>query len=296
MANKKKYKYAAGSFAPEGGGFLQKVKEFFSEIGEVISEQLGGVKKPKYSSMSDYDRRREQKRLESARKEKLLFAAILILPLIAALVMVASCNCDACSSCEGCSSCERDENIPLTRQDEEFRKVFDEAEEVFSWFTGCNEPRYDEEDYQLGRYEGEYYYRVTERGIESLDELRAVCSEHFTEELVEELLATRVYGDVYLFAEFEGKLYYYGGFVGAAEWTIGERVGRITSQSETEMVYSMEMSYDYYSHTFETSFDYIYTLCEDGIWRFSKFELPAELIALEMFGDGTNGSPEESQQ
>lgn len=296
MANNKKYKYAKGSFTPPGGGFFDKVKDFFSEVLDVISEQLGGSRQSKRSNMTDYQRQKERLRREKARNEKLLLAAILILPLIAAIIMVASCNCEACDSCKGCSACEIENNIPLTKQDEEFREVFDEAEEVYSWFTGCNEPRYDSSDSRPGSYEGEFYYRVTERGIETLDELRAVCSEHFTDDIVNKLMSTRVYGDVLLFTEFDGKLYYYGSYVGAAEWTIGERVGHITAQSDTELTYSLEITHDYHSYTFETSFDYIYTLCDDGVWRFSKFELPAQVLALEMFGDGTNGSPEESLQ
>lgn len=160
---------------------------------------------------------------------------------------------------------------------------FAEAERIYAWFAGCGRPSCDTSD--AVDVEGTIYVRVTESGLVNMDALRTRLGELFSPEIAEELLATVVYSGAPVFREIDGRLYCCSESYGQVPYDLGERIGTIDSQVGTEMVYRVDVTYDYYASSFAASCDYHLLLGEDGKWRFQDFELPALLIAGQMFSD-----------
>ena len=158
---------------------------------------------------------------------------------------------------------------------------FAEAELIFAWFSGCARPSCDSSDtVDTG---DAVYVRVTEPGLDSADALRARLNEYFAPELTDALMDTVVYSGAPMFRNIDGVLYCCREVNGKVPHDIGERIGTVDSQTDTEMVYRVDVVYDYYASAFAASYDYHLVKGEDGVWRFMDFKLPALLIADQMF-------------
>lgn len=167
-------------------------------------------------------------------------------------------------------------------------KLIAEAEIPYSWFDGCGKPATDSGDIRtVGDIE---YVRVIEPGAYSPAELRATLEALFTQDIVEALLITEAAKSYPMFREYDGMIYMFRGAVGEVPRDIGERTGSLVSQDEREIVYHLALTYKYYNSTYSAEYDYKLTLGEDGVWRFSRFRLPAMLLAEQMF---TYEQPEE---
>lgn len=182
----------------------------------------------------------------------------------------------------GCSDTgSEDQSGSQESKDDWIVELFTKAEFTYSWFTGCGQPATNDEDV---KYDGENaYVRVTESGVSDLAALRQRLADSFTETTVNSLMSTEVFAGMPLFRDFDGALYVFGDIVGAVPHDIGDRVGTVTSQTENEISYHVDMTYEYYDTEYSAQYDYKLTLGEDGVWRFSHFQLPALLIAEEMF-------------
>lgn len=197
----------------------------------------------------------------------LLCAAILIMPL---------CACGDDPS-EETAAQTIDVNSGVSWVDD----LFEEAELLYSWFTGCNRPRFDSGSaVQSGDAE---YVRVTESGLNCIDDLRVRLSRVFSQGIVDSLMNTVVYSGAPMFCDIDGVLHYCTAMQGEVPWDIGTRIGSIVSQSDTEIIYRIEMTYEYYASSFSSAYDYRIVPGEDGQWRFTDFRLPAMLIAEAMF-------------
>ncbi len=86
-------------------------------------------------------------------------------------------------------------------------EMFKKAEVTASYFTGYARDVYGDESIE---YEGVRYDRFTV--CDSLEEIRAIVSESFDEQLTERFMSTMVDG-LPLYVEKEGKLYRFGGYV-----------------------------------------------------------------------------------
>ncbi len=166
-------------------------------------------------------------------------------------------------------------------------RQFAEAEEMYAWFAGCCKPSCDMS--ATADVDGTVYVRVTEPGLSDMTALRSGLEEMFSVEIVDDLMNTEVYSGAPVFREIDGRLYCCSESSGQVPHDLGERIGTIDSQVGTEMIYRVDVTYDYYSSSFAASCDYQLLLGEDGKWRFQNFELPALLIAEKMFTD----TPEE---
>ena len=163
---------------------------------------------------------------------------------------------------------------------------FAEAEKLYSWFTGCGKPACDKSDtMQAG---DTVYVRVTEPGLTDMSALNKRLNEHFTEDIAASLVKSVVYSDFPFFRDFDGALYFCTDASGQVPWDIGQRTASIISQTDSEIVYHLDISHDYYSSAFAASYDYWLVLGEDGQWRFASFRLPALLIAEQMFQSDHN--------
>ena len=160
---------------------------------------------------------------------------------------------------------------------------FAEAEEMYAWFAGCGKPACDMSDSR--DVEGTVYVRVTQPGLSDMTALRSRLEEMFSVEIVDGLMETVVYSGAPMFREIDGRLYCCRESYGQVPYDLGERIGTIDSQVGTEMVYRVDITYDYYASSFAASCDYHLLLDEDGKWRFQDFQLPALLIAEQMFTD-----------
>lgn len=166
-------------------------------------------------------------------------------------------------------------------------RQFAEAEQMYAWFAGCSRPACDMSS--AVDIEGTAYVRVIEPGLNDLASLKARLDELFAVEIAEELMETVVYSGAPVFRDIDGVLHCCRESYGQVPHDLGERIGTIDSQVGTEMVYRVDVTYDYYASSFAASCDYSLLLGEDGKWRFQNFELPALLIAEQMFTD----TPEE---
>ena len=166
-------------------------------------------------------------------------------------------------------------------------RQFAEAEELYAWFVGCARPACNTAD--TVEVDGTVYERVTEPFLTDSAALRARLDTLFVPAIAEELMAAEVYSGAPVFRDIDGKLYCCREAFGQVPHDIGERIGTIDSQMGTEMVYRVDITYDYYASSFAASCDYTLLLGEDGKWRFETFRLPALLIAEQMFqsDDGT---------
>lgn len=196
----------------------------------------------------------------------LLCALIILLPLTA-------CGKDETSTDEPQSEVQSEHSW--------LDEKFSEAELLCSWFTGCDRPATDASDTK--EKDGAAYARVIENGLTDREALRARIRAVFTEEITAELMETEVYTGAPVFRDFDGKLYFCTESLGLVPSNIGERSGEIISRSDIELVYRMDIKYDYYASSFSASYDYVLTLGEDSKWYFSSFKLPAMLIAEQMF-------------
>jgi len=160
---------------------------------------------------------------------------------------------------------------------------FAEAERIYAWFAGCGRPACSPAD--TVDMDGTVYVRVAEAGLGDMAALRARLEELFSAEIVELLLETVVYSGAPVFREVDGRLYCCSESYGQVPYDLGERIGTVDSENGTEMVYRVDVTYDYYASSFAASCDYSLLLGEDGKWRFQNFELPALLIAGQMFTD-----------
>lgn len=162
-------------------------------------------------------------------------------------------------------------------------RQFAEAERMYAWFAGCGKPACSAAD--AAEIDGTVYHRVAETGLSDMAALRARLEEKFAVEIVDALMETVVYSGVPMFRDIDGRLYCCSESYGQVPYDLGERIGTIDSQVGTEMVYRVDITYDYYASSFAASCDYQLLLGEDGKWRFQNFELPALLIAGQMFTD-----------
>jgi len=184
-------------------------------------------------------------------------------------------------------SCGKDENQSDEPQNEVQSEhswlddKFAEAELLYSWFTGCDRPATDSSDTK--EKDGASYARVIESGLTDRETLRARIRAVFTEEITSELMENEVYSGTPVFRDFDGKLYFCTESLGLVPSNIGERNGEIISRSDIELIYRMDVKYDYYASSFAATYDYVLTLGEDSKWYFSSFKLPAMLIAEQMF-------------
>ena len=171
-------------------------------------------------------------------------------------------------------------------------RSFAQAERLYAWFTGCSKPACDMT--ATLEADGGIYAPVLESGLTDTAALRTRLEEYFTAEIVEKLMGTMVYPDAPVFRDFGGELYYCCDVSGQVPWDIGERMSFVISQTDTEIIYHLELSHDYYASRFSAACDYRLVPGEDGKWRFASFRLPALLIAEQMFGadhgeeDGVN--------
>ncbi len=184
-------------------------------------------------------------------------------------------------------ACGKDENPSDGQQDEVQSEhswlddKFAEAELLYSWFTGCGRPDTDSSD--IKEKDGAVYARVVENGLTDREALRARIRAVFTEEITDELMAVEVYSGAPMFRDFDGRLYFCTESLGLVPSNIGERSGEIISRSDIELIYRMDINYEYYASSFSATYDYVLTLGEDSKWYFSSFKLPAMLIAEQMF-------------
>lgn len=158
---------------------------------------------------------------------------------------------------------------------------FSEAELMYAWFSGCARPACDNSN-TVDTGEA-LYVRVTEAGLDSTDALRRRLGDYFAEEVVSSLMSTVIYSGAPIFRDIDGALYCCREVNGKVPHDIGERIGTIDSQTDTEMVYRVDVVYDYYASSFAASYDYYLVKGEDDVWRFIDFQLPALLIADQMF-------------
>lgn len=195
----------------------------------------------------------------------LLCAFIIILPL---------CSCGKDDPSQVSASDAASEHAWLDEK-------FDRAELLCSWFKGCGRPATDADSAR--EHEGAMYAAVTEPELNSLKALEAALKAVFTDEVTAQLLATEIYDGAPVFREFDGRLYFCTEVQGLVPRDIGRRTGEIISRTDIELVYRVDVTYDYYASVFTASYDYVLTLGEDSKWYFSAFELPAMLIAEQMF-------------
>lgn len=182
------------------------------------------------------------------------------------------------------SACGKEEAVSehFSSDDSEMKNAFQQAEMVYSWFAGCGE--LDTDSDSAVDVDGDTYILVTQEGVSSTSELGKYANRFFTPQLADSLMNTKAYDSVPLFRDIDGRLYIFSSDTGLARRDIGECVGSVTSSTDVQKVYSVDMTYQYYNESVSAHFDYIYVLCEDGRWRFSTFELPAVLLSNEMFG------------
>ncbi len=196
----------------------------------------------------------------------------LILSLIM-LVSVCACGKDGEENYDD-PGVESTEQTWLDRQ-------FAEAEELYAWFTGCGAPERSASD--MLEADGAMYARVLEPGLTSLEALETRLNTYFTEDIVLSLMETEVFSGAPVFRDMEGGLYYCVDMSGEIPWDIGTRSGFILSQSNTEILYHVEISLDYYGSLFWAEHDYHLVPGTGGKWCFDSFRLPAALIAEQMF-------------
>jgi len=163
--------------------------------------------------------------------------------------------------------------------------LMDDAEELYSWFTGCNRPRCDQSS--AIELDGAVYMPVTEPGLGDTAALRGRLSELFTESIVDSLMEKVVYSGAPMFRDIGGTLYFCSDVSGQVPWDIGQRQGAVISQTDTEIIYHLELTHNYFASSYTAVCDYRLILGEDGQWRFASFRLPALLIAEQMFQDSS---------
>lgn len=159
------------------------------------------------------------------------------------------------------------------------RAKFADAEEAFSWFTGCGEIGMDYKDQvecNLG-----YYARVTQYDICSIQDLSNYLSQYFESTLCNELLNHSVQKDVPLFREIDGILYCFAGYVGQLSYKSGDKSISIDGTKQDDRI-TVQIHYivEFYGKTREVDIDYIMVKGDDDIWRFENdFMLPIEVAA-----------------
>ncbi len=160
--------------------------------------------------------------------------------------------------------------------------IFAEAEATYAWFTGCGKPAYDHET--IRDVEGASYAMVTVPGLDSMEALQERLCRLFSDEIALQLVDSVVYPGTPVFREYNDDLYYCVDMLGQVPYDIGQRTAYIDSQTDTEAVYHLEITHDYYATSFSAFYDYRLVKNDDGSWRFVDFKLPALLIAGQMFG------------
>ncbi len=160
---------------------------------------------------------------------------------------------------------------------------FDQAERLYAWHTGCARPSCNASD-SVDTGEA-VYVCVTEPGLDSYDALRERINSLFDPLVAQPLTETVVYSGAPVFKDINGALYCCRDASGQVPYDIGQRIGTVDSQTDTEIVYRVDITYDYYASSFAASYDYHLVKGEDGVWRFTNFQLPALLIAEQMFNE-----------
>lgn len=195
--------------------------------------------------------------------------------ILSLILMVSLCAC-------GKDGEEADDSSPEVSSEQTWLDLqFAQAEELYAWFTGCGAPEHSASD--VLEADGAMYARVLEPGLTSLEALQTRLNTYFTEDIVLSLMEKEVFSGAPIFRDMEGALYYCVDMSGEIPWDIGTRSGFILSQSNTEILYHVEISLDYYGTLFWAEYDYHLVPGSGGKWCFDSFRLPATLIAEQMF-------------
>lgn len=173
-----------------------------------------------------------------------------------------------------------DEDMQWDVEDEEYdASIFDEVEnddtemldmedtvedtllsamEVYSWFV-----LYPlDVDYDKPNAAGDRYQVLDER-FNTMDQLRGLVSEYFSDELVDELFSMGIYTEEngYLYATDEGR---------QIDEHIGETEFEVTEESPERIVYTVTVNYWGGDTPEEEVFTYVRQLI-DGQWKFTIF-------------------------